>query len=99
MKYISTFFLLILLLIHLFVNYYNQTYILTDNLYRLIIGAQMSEHQFNDYMNFVHKWKWLSYLFIPFVLLLRISFVLLCLKIGSFVTEQYTQIPFWKICI
>lgn len=59
----------------------------------------MSERQFVDYMEFMHKWQWLSYLFIPVALLLRICFTWLCLKAGSFVTDSYTDSSFWKICI
>ena len=59
----------------------------------------MSERQFDDYLEFVHKWQWVSYLFIPLALLLRISFTWLCLKAGSFITERFTETSFWKIAI
>jgi hypothetical protein len=59
----------------------------------------MSENQFDDYLEFVHKWQWVSYLFIPLALMLRISFIWICLKAGSFITERYTEASFWKIAI
>ncbi len=86
-------------LIQLLIAFYSQNYLLTDDLYRLIIGAQMSDRQFGDYLEFVHKLQWVGYLFIPLALLLRISFAWLCLKAGSFVTERFTQVAFWKICV
>lgn len=86
-------------LINLFSFFYSQTFILTDDLYRLIAGSQMSDRQFDDYLEFVHKWQWVSYLFIPLALLLRISFAWICLKAGSFISEQFTDVAFWKICI
>ena len=59
----------------------------------------MSESQFEDYLEFAHKWQWVSYLFIPLAILLRISFAWICLKAGSFITERFTETAFWKICI
>jgi hypothetical protein len=87
------------LTIQLLIVFYKQTYLLTEDLYRLIIGAHMTGRQFDDYLAFVHKWQWVSYLFVPFSLLLRISFAWLCLKVGSFITEHFTDVSFWKICI
>jgi hypothetical protein len=62
-----------LLIIQLSVSYYNKTFILTDDVYRLIVGTQMSDRQFADYLQFVQKWQWLSYLFIPLAILMRIA--------------------------
>lgn len=87
------------LLIQFLIAFYSQTYLLTDDLYRLILGSQMTDRQFDDYLEFVHKWQWVSYLFIPLALLLRISFTWVCLKAGSFISEQFTDAAFWKICI
>jgi hypothetical protein len=86
-------------LIQLIITFYSQTFILTDDLYRLIAGSQMTDRQFDNYLEFVHKWQWVSYLFIPLALLLRISFTWICLKAGSFITERFTGASFWKICI
>lgn len=88
-----------LVAIQLLITFYSFSYILTDDLYRLIVDSQMSERQLDDYLEFVHKWQWVSYLIIPFVLLLRISFTWICLKVGSFITERFTEASFWIICI
>jgi hypothetical protein len=88
-----------LILIQLLITFYSQTYLLTDDLYRLIAGSQMTERQFDDYLEFIHKWQWVSYLFIPLALLLRICFTWICLKAGSFITEMFTETSFWKIAI
>ncbi|WP_298300030.1 hypothetical protein [Hydrotalea sp.] len=34
------------LFIQLLITFYSQTYLLTDDLYRLIVGSQMSDRQF-----------------------------------------------------
>lgn len=88
-----------LLLIQFLIAFYSQTYFLTDDLYRLILGSQMTDRQFEDYLKLVRKWQWVSYLFIPLTLLLRIIFTWICLKAGSFISEQFTDAYFWKICI
>lgn len=99
MKYSLSSLFFVLLLIQLLIAFYSQTYLLTDDLYRLIVGSQMTDRQFEDYLEFVHKWQWVSYLFIPLALLLRISFTWICLKAGSFITDRFTQASFWKIAI
>lgn len=88
-----------IIFIQLLITFYSQTFILTDDLYLLIAGSQMTDRQFDDYLEFVHKWQWVSYLFIPLALLLRVSFTWICLKAGSFITERFTEAAFWKICI
>lgn len=87
------------LLIQLLIAFYSQTYFLTDDLYHLIIGSEINKRQFDEYLEFVRKWQWVSYLIIPISLLLHISFAWICLKTGSFVNEKFIDAPFWKICI
>ena len=99
MRYQSLYIFSTIVFIQLLISFYSQTFILTDDLYRLIVGAQMTESQFDDYLEFVRKWQWLSHLFIPLTLLLRISFTWICLKAGSFITEKFTETSFWKIAI
>ncbi|MGC8751819.1 hypothetical protein, partial [Hydrotalea sp.] len=72
MRYSNWFYFSAIIFIQLLITFYSQTFILTDDLYRLIVGSQMSETQFDDYLEFVHKWQWASYLLIPLELLLRI---------------------------
>jgi hypothetical protein len=87
------------LLIQLLIILYNQTFILTDDVYRLIVGTRMSDRQFADYLQFVQKWQWLSYLFIPLAILMRISFTWVCLKAGSFIAEQFEDTSFWSLSV
>lgn len=88
-----------ILLINYLINFYSQTYLLSDDLYRILIGSQMNDQQFDDYLEFLHKWQWVSYLFIPLGLLLRICFTWICLKAGSFISERYDSVSFWNIAI
>ncbi len=88
-----------IILIQGLIAFYSQTYLLTDDIYRLIVGSKMTENHFGDYLEFVHKWQWVSYIFIPVALLIRVSFTWTCLKAGSFIAENFSEIFFWKICI
>lgn len=86
-------------IIYLLVAYYNHEFILTDNFINSTLGYNMTGKNIKDSIDFVRKWQWVSYLFIPLVLLLRISFAWICLKAGSFISEKFTEAAFWKICI
>lgn len=88
-----------LLFIHLLAAYYSNTFFLTDDLYRLIFGSKMSERQFNEFIGFVNKWKWVGYFFIPLVMIIRISYTWLCLKAGSFIRDSFAEVSLWKIAI
>jgi hypothetical protein len=88
-----------ILFIQLLIAFYTQTYLLTDDLYRLVIGSQMSERQLDDYLDFMHEWQWLSYGFILVSLLLRVSFTWVCLKATSLITENFSTTNFWNITI
>jgi hypothetical protein len=48
MKGLVSLFIFILLL-QLATAYYSQQFLLTDELYRLLFGKQMNDHQFNDF--------------------------------------------------
>ncbi len=87
------------LFIQFLIAFYSQTYLLTDDLLRFLIGSQMTQRQFDDYLELVRKWQWVSYLFIPIALLLRISFTWLCLKSGSLILDRFSHIDYWRISI
>lgn len=99
MKYSGLIYFSCYLIIQFIITFYSQTYILTDDLYRLVIGSKMNDRQLDDYLEFIHKLKWISYLFIPLALILRICFTWICLKAGSYITETFSSTSFWNICI
>jgi hypothetical protein len=86
-------------IIYLLVAYYNHEFILTDNFINSALGYNMTSNNIKDSIDFVRKWQWVSYLFIPIALLLRICFTWVCLKAGSFITDKFTEVSFWKIAI
>ena len=88
-----------IIIIYLLITYYNQTFFITDELFWNSYGWQLSNKQFNDYLAISKKWHWVSYLFVPVAIIIRICFVWICLKVGSFFKEDIFSISFWKICI
>ena len=88
-----------IIFIYLLITYYNQTFIITDELYWNSYGWQLSNKQFNDYLTFSKKWQWVGYLFVPVAIIIRLSFVWICLKVGSFFREDIFSVSFWRICI
>ena len=99
MKNVNLIMLISISIVQIIILYYKQIFILTEDLYRLIVGPQLTDRQFNDYLKFVYKWRWVSYLYIWFTLFLRISFTWICLKVGSFISDTFTDTSFWKIAI
>jgi hypothetical protein len=94
----SNILLLLIIIVYFLITYYNQAFFITDELFRNSFGWQMSESQFNEYLVFSKKWQWVSYIFVPFALLIRIGFVWVCFKAGSFIADRFTTAFFWKIC-
>lgn len=86
-------------IIYFLVAFYNHEFILTDNFINSALGYNLTSNNIKDSIDFVRKWQWISYLFIPLVLLLRITFTWICLKAGSFITDRFTETSFWKIAI
>lgn len=91
--------LLLIIIVYLLITFYNQAFFITDELFRSSFGWRMSDKQFNEYLTFSKKWQWVSYFFVPVALLIRIGFVWICLKAGSFIAENFSETTFWKICI
>lgn len=88
-----------LVLILILVSFYNNNFIYNDAFYRNIFLPYRSISQINELVITINKWNWIGYFFIPLILILKIFFIWVCLKAGSIITETFTQIPFWKICI
>jgi len=95
----SIFFFISIVLLQILITFYSQNFILTDDLYRLVVGSQMTDRQFQSYLEFIHKWQWMSYLFVPLSLFFRISYTYICLKAGSYIFERFTKTSFLEICI
>jgi hypothetical protein len=60
---------------------------LTSSLYYQSLGEQLTVDRIAKLIEFSQKWQWLGYLFIPIVVLLRVSFTTICLYTGFFLAN------------
>jgi hypothetical protein len=84
-------------IIYLLLIYYQQTFILTEELYYNSFGNKLTEEQIRRLIGTVPKWDYLSYFLIPITILLRVSYTWICLKVGSFITQPLPISGLWKI--
>ena len=68
---------------------------LTDGLYYQSFGEQLAIKRIDKILEFSQKWQWLGYVFIPVIVLFRISYTSVFLYIGVFFSEL--EIEFGKL--
>lgn len=68
----------------------NSILLVTDDLYYNHFGEQMSYDQIRSFLDLQYKFRWIAYLALPIILLLKISILSIVLLAGSF---------FWKVNI
>ncbi len=61
----------------------NNTLILTDDIYYQTYGEQVAIAKIESFLDLRERISWLAYVFVPIILLIKISFVALCLNIGT----------------
>lgn len=66
---------------------------LTYNFY----SEQLAQEQLEKLIENQEKWSWLGYIFIPLVVLIRISLVALCLSVGLFFYDTENPIKFKQL--
>lgn len=59
----------------------------SDDLYYLSFGEQLATERIEKMMEFSKKWQWLGYVFIPIVVLIRVSFTAICIYTGQFLAN------------
>src|ERR1700748_3085505 len=74
--------------IYLFFNWYLQTQVLTDQVYIYTLERQVNPDKLTAFLAGQHRMVFLSYLMVPFTLLLKMILVTLCLLTGLLLTSQ-----------
>src|ERR1700754_5284838 len=74
--------------IYLFFNWYLQTQVLTDQVYIYTLQGQVNPDKLAAFLAGQHKMVFLSYLMVPFTILLKMILVTLCLLTGLLLTSQ-----------
>lgn len=79
--------------IYLFFNWYLQTRVLTDQVYTFTFGNQVNPDKLNAFLDGQHRSAVLGYLFVPLIMLTKMSLVSLCLYAGLVLTSQSLSFP------
>ncbi len=74
--------------IYLFFNWYLQTQVLTDQVYSYSLSTQVNPDKLSAFLQGQHRMVLLSYLLVPFTLLLKMTLVSICLLAGLLLTYQ-----------
>jgi hypothetical protein len=78
---------LFLLLFLEFLSFSTSYLFLTDSLYYQTFGEQLAIGRIEQILENIKNWQWIGYLFIPIVVLLRVSFTTICLYTGFFLAN------------
>ena len=60
---------------------------LSEGIYYQSFGEKLATDRIAKMIEQSHKWQWLGYLFIPILVLIRVSFTTICLYTGLFVAD------------
>ena len=60
---------------------------LSDSIYYQTFGEQLAIEKIGIMLESARKWQWLSYVFIPVLVLIRVGYTATCLCIGMFVAD------------
>jgi len=79
--------------VYLFFNWYLQSQVLTDQVYTYTFGAQVNPDKLNAFLDGQHRTSLLSYVFVPLMMLFKMSLVSLCIYAGLVLTSQSLSFP------
>lgn len=85
---------IILIILYAINTYFNQYYIFTEDYFNRSLSGQITESMLES-MSLEFKSSWIGYLFLPFIIIIKILFVIYCLSTGSILANidfQFKQI-------
>lgn len=65
----------------------SEYFLISDSLFFDFFGQQLSFESVNQILTQWKKWKWLSYIILPILLVIKISFVAICFTIGDLISS------------
>ncbi|MEY3501339.1 MAG: hypothetical protein RL308_3012, partial [Bacteroidota bacterium] len=92
--------ILLIILLILLTEFTNKILDINDLLYSTLV-EKLTNQQIENLMDFQNNWAWVSYLIIPFFLLIKISFIATVLYVGTFFYSKI-KVPFkqlWDIVL
>lgn len=88
-------FFILLCALNAIAAYIYQSFVLTDDLYYQTYGERVALANIDAYLRVIEEFSWSAYVFIPLVLLLKISFTAFCLNVGTLIAK--IEIGFGKL--
>lgn len=65
----------------------SEYFLISESLFYDFFGQQLPFESINQILTQWNKWKWLSYIFLPILLVVKISFVAICFTIGGLISN------------
>jgi hypothetical protein len=75
-------------LVYLFFNWYLQKHVLTDDVYTYSLGAAVNPEKLAAFLKGQHRMEFLSYVFVPLMIVIKMLLVSFCLMAGLLLTAQ-----------
>jgi hypothetical protein len=63
----------------------------SEGIYYQSFGEQLAVDRIAKIIEFSQKWQWIGYLFIPIIVVIRVSFTSICLYIGCFLGNSQVR--------
>ncbi|HEY4336696.1 MAG TPA: hypothetical protein VGM89_12380 [Puia sp.] len=79
--------------VYMFFNWYLQSQVLTDQVYTYTFGAQVNPDKLNAFLDGQHRTSVFGYVFVPLMMLFKMSLVSLCIYAGLVLTSQSLSFP------
>lgn len=75
-------------LVYLFFNWYLQKHVLTDQVYTYSLGGSVNPDKLAAFLQGQHRMEFLSYVFVPLMIVIKMFLVAFCLMAGLLLTSQ-----------
>lgn len=75
-------------LVYLFFNWYLQQHVLTDQVYTYTLGGSVNPDKLAAFLQGQHRMEFLSYVFVPVMIAIKMFLVAFCLMAGLLLTSQ-----------
>jgi hypothetical protein len=83
-----------LVILNLFLN---QEYVFTRQLFYQTYGEQVAIERIQSFLDMRDRFAWISYSMVPITLLVKVSYVAICIDIGMLFTKHDAPISFKKL--
>src|SRR5687768_13107837 len=80
-------FFLLWVLANILIIYLNRNFLLTDSIYYNSYGEKVAMERIDSFLTIREKFAWLGYVFVPIVLLFKVTLITLTLNTGTLLAD------------